>query len=369
MDVLHIDSEKTWRGGENQVRLLADGLQQEGVTNTIATPPGSALAKRLSSSHQILEVPMRGEFNLNAAKKISHYCKQNRVDLLDCQSSHAHSIGLWCKRLFCPEIKIVVHRRVDYVPKPGWLNRVKYFNKGVDCYVAISDAIRNVLLNYGIEAQKVKKVFSAVDHEVYRSYQKPLEKEKWCQKLGLSTDTVLIGQAAAMTHQKGYETLLHSLSYLQEHKSKFHCVIAGDGELRQKLEKLCRDLDLSDQVSFLGWIDEVPSFLSSLDIFAMPSRFEGLGTVALEAVYAHSCLVTTKVGGLKEINIHNSTGLCAPVDCSKSFAAQLERAILSSDLRKDLSRQAYEYCITKFSLKSMVGNNLKIYRELLSQKV
>ena len=322
MHILHIDTEKTWRGGENQVRLLVEGLSAQGIENSIVAPPQSEIAKRMEKTCRVFETPLRGELNVKAAYRIARFCKEHGVTLIDCQSSHAHSIGLMCKKFFLPEVKLVVHRRVDFPPKPGLINRMKYLHKGIDRFVAISGAIKDILMRYGVDKEKVISVPSAVDKKVYEGFERTHEKAKWCDRYGLDPKVPLIGQAAAMTDQKGYETLLASLAILRDQGQSFHCLVAGDGPLRGSLEKLRRSLGLEGCLNFIGWINEVPSFLSALDIFAMPSNFEGLGTAALDAIYAGCPVVASSVGGLKESIIHEQTGLLAEVKNAEEFALQ-----------------------------------------------
>ncbi|MFK7823274.1 MAG: glycosyltransferase family 4 protein [Oligoflexales bacterium] len=365
MHILHIDTEKTWRGGENQIRLLVEGLSAMGIENSIAAPPASELAKRMENTCCVFKTPLRGELNVNAAYKIARFCKENGVSIIDCQSSHAHSIGLMCKQFFLPSLKLVVHRRVDFPPKTGLVNRFKYLHQGIDRYIPISKAINDVLLQYGVSEDKTVTVPSAVDKKVYQSFERSSEKAKWCAKYSLDPQLPLIGQAAAMTEQKGYETLLNALSVLKGKSYDFHCLVAGDGPLRPSLEKLRVSLNLEGCLSFIGWIDEVPSFLSALDVFAMPSNFEGLGTAALDAIYAGCPVVASSVGGLKESIIDEHTGLLAGVKNSKEFAEQLERILKEPEFGRKLNRQAKHHCDRNFSLEAMVMGNLKVYQELL----
>ena len=364
MHILHIDTEKTWRGGENQVRLLVEGLSALGIESSIAAPPGSELAKRMEPTCRVFETSLRGELNIRAAYNIANFCKENGVTIIDCHSSHAHSIGLLCKQFFLPNVKLVVHRRVDFPPKTGLANRFKYLNKGVDCYIAISKAINEILVHYGVPEEKTVTVPSAVDKSVYAGFERSQEKIKWCTKYGLDPQVPLIGQAAAMTSQKGYETLLESLAILKQEGRSFHCLVAGDGPLRASLEALRQSLGLERCLSFIGWINEVPSFLSALDIFAMPSNFEGLGTAALDAIYAGCPVAASSVGGLKESIIHERTGLLAQKKNAKDFACQLARLLDDGAFRTKLNSQAQLYCDRNFSLDAMVKGNLKAYQTL-----
>lgn len=364
MHILHIGTEMTWRGGENQIRLLVQGLAAKGIKNTIATPPESELAKRMRSCCQVFETPLGGELNLSAAYRLARFCKENQVSLIDCHTSHAHSIGLICKQFFCPKLKLVVHRRVDFPPKSGFFNRMKYLHKSIDRYVAISHAIKDVLIEYGISPEKAVVVPSAVDKSPYQKFEHGQEKAKWCEQFGLDPIRPLIGQAAAMTEQKGYETLLSALAVLKSKGYQFNCLVAGDGHLRKSLESLSRSLNLQGCMEFVGWTDEVPSFLSALDIFAMPSNFEGLGTAALDAIYAGCPVVASAVGGLKETIIHEETGLLAEVKNPEEFADQLARIIEEPELGRKLNARAQQHCDQNFSLEAMVEGNLGIYESL-----
>ncbi len=362
--VLHIDTELTWRGGENQMSLLIEGLDKSTFDCRLAVAPGSEAAKRLSHVPGLV-IPMRGGYDLRAVRNIVSYCRREDIDIIDAQTGHAHSLAVLAKA-FLPRTRLVVHRRVDYSPNSNWISRKKYFSPKVDRYVAISRKIKEILEQYGIPEERIAVVRSAVDERIYHHLAKDQLKIQTRQLYQMGPDEILIGNASALTSQKGYETLLHALSII---KSKglfsFRCLIAGDGNLRKDLENLSVSLGLSNHVTFLGWIKDVPSFLSSLDILAMPSNFEGLGTLILDATFAGCCVVATNAGGIPEMITHQQSGLLSPVGNAIELAENLNAVAVNPKLRSQLQENALQHVRRNFSLDSMVYGNATVYTSLV----
>lgn len=366
-EILHIDTERTWRGGENQMRLLCEGLRDSNFRCHLALDPRGEAYRRLKDQYPVLSVKMSGGLDFLAALKIARYCRKANISLIDAQSSNAHSIALLVNALR-PGIKVVVHRRVDFVPKPGWITRWKYGTKAVRSFVAISSAIANILRQYGVDPEKITTVPSAVDPSPYRLLDRSKERASLCQALAIDPSFALIGNASALTAQKGYEVLLRSLHELAQTERRFHCVIAGDGDLRARLEKMRIELGLEKYVSFLGWIKEVPEFLSALDILVMPSNFEGLGTLILDATYAGCAVIASDAGGIPEMIEHRKGGLISPVGNHKILAEHIKEAIQQPDLCRAFNAHARSHVEKHFSLAAMVNGNRRIYSQVLNQR-
>jgi len=365
MKVLHIDCENSWRGGQNQTKLLIDGLAAHGVASFLAANPESAFLKQHGAAIPHLATPMRSVFGTRRAKDIAWYCDRQGISLLDAQGSKAHGIALAVKRLK-PELKLIVHRRVDYAPGRFFLSRRKYLSPQVDRYIAISYAIAEVLKNYGIPAAKISVVRSAATPLAFNFASKAEAKAALAVREGFDPKLCLLGNVSAITPQKDYPTLLRALKQLHAGGEPFLCLIAGDGELFEAMNGMARDLGLSEHVRFLGFRDDVPDILQALDILAMPSRFEGLGTVILDALQAGCCVVATDTGGIPEMIKHQETGLLAPVGEPRAFAEQLRAALLSPDLRQSLNKNGKLLVSTEFAVSKMIEGNLEVYRSVSS---
>ena len=364
MRILHIDTEMTWRGGENQLRLLLAGLARTDVENHVALRPQSLAVERLKGLAQQVVLPMRGGFDLLAARQLAAYCKAHRIDLIDAHTANGHSLGLLIRHLY-PRVRLVVHRRVDYAPRQGLLNRRKYLSSKVDRFVAISHCIAKILADYGIPESRISVVRSAIDTSIYGAMDRAQARAELAQSFGIAPEVTLIGNASALTDQKGYEVLLDAAAILKRQGEQFHVFIAGDGPLMSNLERQRQALDLAHHVTFLGFIKEVPTFLTSLDILAVPSHNEGLGTILLDGLAAGLAVAATAVGGIPEVILPEVTGLLSADSDSDGLALNLARLIHNPELRSRLNAAGKVHIAEEFSIAAMVGGNLDIYRELL----
>ncbi len=301
---------------------------------------------------------------LLGARHLAAFCRYEGIDILDAHTSNAHSLALLVKKRL-PSLKLVVHRRVDYLPKPNFLGRRKYLNPKIDRFVAISGAIAKILANFGIGKDKIRLVNSGVDASPYQNLDGAKLKASWRQRFNIAADTVVLGSAAALTEQKDFPTLLQALALLKEIQPNFHCFIAGDGFLRKGLEEMQQKLGLSQHVTFLGWVEPVAPFLCSLDVFVLSSEYEGLGTVIQEAVYAGCAIAATATGGIPEMIVHSKTGFLAPAKDPKDLALCLDKLILDPELRQSMAKEARIRVEKLFSLEQMVAGNLKVYAELV----
>lgn len=362
--ILHLNTEKGWRGGENQMRLLIEGLQAfPDFENHVAALENEKCLNTFGTICKVFPIKSRISFNLWQAQKIANYCRQNQIQILDAQTARTHSLGCFIK-LFMPELKLIVHRRVDNIPGKSYLTRKKYLSKKVDTFVAISSAIKNILENIGVKPEKIIVVKSAVPDLPYHNLIKSNEKEKWAKKLNIKANIPWLGNASAIAHQKAYDVLLKAINVLKSKKIPFHCLIAGNGPQENEIKTLCHNLNLQEYVSFVGFINEVPSFLSSLDILAVPSNNEGLGTIILEGIHAGCAIVATEIGGIPEMIQHQKTGLLIPCGSFIDLASSLENLIANPELRIELNQNAKRLAKVEFSVDAMVKGNIKVYQNL-----
>jgi glycosyltransferase involved in cell wall biosynthesis len=363
--VLHIDTERTWRGGENQLRMLVSHPDGSSWEWHVAAPPDSEAARRLAPYARVLSVRMRGARFVGAAVAVAGYVRAQGIPILDCQSSRAHGLGLMVKMLV-PEVRLVVHRRVDYPPSPGVWSGWKYRTGRVDRYVCISSAIAEVMAAYGIDRQRLAVVRSAVDPMPFTALDREALRARLAREWNVPDGVPIIGNVAYLTRQKGHDTLIRALGILRTAGTPFFAYIAGDGPLRPELHALARSLGLTDRnLRFLGVRDDVPQLLGATDVFALTSNDEGLGTSLLDAAWAGCALVATAVGGIPEIVLDERTGLLAARGDAELVATQLGRLLRDTVLRARLVSEARAHATREFSWRAMVTGNLRVYEGLL----
>ncbi len=365
MRVLHCNTERTWRGGEQQNLWLAAGLRELGEESEVVAPPGSPLAARARAAGlTVHEVRMRGEWDLPAARRLGRLFRERRPDLVHCHTSHAHTLAALAAR-GAGRPRLVVSRRVDFSIYRNFLrlSRFKYLHMGVDRYVAISGAVREQLARDGVPSARIEVVASGIDADrIERAARKDLRVD-----LGLPPGTPLVGDVAAFGWHKAQEVLVEATPLLLRAVPAAHVALIGEGECRPKVEAVARRLGLlGTRVHFCGFRDDVPEVLGSLDAFVMCSVMEGLCTSALDAQAAGVPVVASRVGGLVEAVADGETGILVPPRDPAALADAVARVLLDRGLGDRLGKAGRARVRERFSVKAMVEGTRSVYRRLLA---
>lgn len=164
--------------------------------------------------------------------------------------------------------------------------------------------------------------------------------QKWRNRIAESPDDVVIVSTSRLVEKNGVDTLIDALQHLP---ARVRVAVAGDGPLRERLEERARQLGVRDRCVLLGNIDqrEVPYLLHAADIFARPSRSEGLGNSFLEAMAAGVPVVATTVGGIPDFITHRETGMLCEPEAPKELARTIIELMEAPDLRTALTTNAH----------------------------
>ena len=303
-----------------------------------------------------MAVPLRGEADVLSARKIAGFAKSHGVQILHAHTGHAHMIACLARR-FAPALKVLVSRRVDFRPSSNWFSRYKY---GLpDHYIAISSAIGRVLADAGVPSSKISVVHSGIN--VNRLDVTPRTRAE----LGLPTEGPLIGNVAALVGHKDHRTLIGAMPAVLTAFPKAQLAIVGEGKLRADLEERIETLNLSKRVHLLGYRTDVPAVLKVLDVFAMSSVEEGLGTSVLDAMASGVPVAATDAGGIPEMVRNGMTGLLVPARDSVRLAEAIVSLLTDRALAARLSVNAAEMVSKEFSADAMVEGNIAVYERLL----
>ena len=356
--IVHISTEKGWRGGEQQVKLLTDGLVARGHKCTVLSPPDAALFADRDKARMARPLRIRfGEFDLLAAREIADVAKKARADVLHAHTSHAHALGLIASRMIGKPL--CVSRRVDFPVGGNWISRRKYLAKDVH-YIAISEAVKQVLIASGIGEFQVSVAYSGVDPERFRP-RGATRDEQLASQWGAAPGVPLLVNVAALTDHKDHETLLHAARLLRDRGVEFHLVIAGTGELEQKLREQQKESRLEQYVTFAGFVKDVGPLLRAGDIFVMSSHLEGLCTSILDSMSVGLPVVATAAGGIPEIIKDGKNGMLARPRDSAGLATAIQKLLASPELRIQFAQQGRQTVIEKFTCDKMVDATIDAY--------
>jgi glycosyltransferase involved in cell wall biosynthesis len=152
----------------------------------------------------------------------------------------------------------------------------------------------------------------------------------------------------------------------QGHRLKYR--FAGAGSERERLKRSTVALGLQEEVTFMDFITDVPEFLSSVDLFVLPSLYEGLGVAVLEAMAAGKPVVASAVGGLPELVEDRVTGFLVPPGDPAALAEAISRFISREDLLDDMGRRARDRVRRSFSMEQMAKENEEFYYDLIEKR-
>jgi glycosyltransferase involved in cell wall biosynthesis len=171
----------------------------------------------------------------------------------------------------------------------------------------------------------------------------------------------LIGAVGRLEPQKGFDMLIRALATIDDAT----LVLIGDGAERQRLLDLARRLSVAERIEWVGWSDDPRRYLSTFDVFVLPSRFEGFPLALLEALLARRAVVATAVGSVPEAIRDGETGLIVPVDDPAALAGAIQRLLADERLRRRLGEQGRQFVLAQFTAAHMTRAFESLYRELL----
>lgn len=209
-------------------------------------------------------------------------------------------------------------------------------------------------------------IYNGIDIGAYAKATKSAQDMR--KELGIPNDAVVCITVGRLVPVKGQADLITAFSDVVKKSNHAHLLIVGEGELHDTLLQLTQKYDLTNNVHFLGWRNDVANLLSASDIFALPSLNEGLGLVLIEAMAQKLPAVATLVGGVPEVVHDNETGLLVPAESPKDLGKALNRLIEDPSLRTKMGEAGYQRAIAHFSIESTVAQTENIYRTLTGDR-
>jgi glycosyltransferase involved in cell wall biosynthesis len=365
MRTLHVDTELVWRGGQQQVLFLVEGLARLGVGVGLAAPESSALYARARQAGVAVEpFSARNDGDPVAAFRLAHLLRRHPCEILHCHTARAHAVGLLACRLLprSSRPKIVISRRVAFSAS-SFLTRRKFRN--ADRVIAVSQAVKEGLVAAGVDPARIAVIRDGVRAD--DTTVDPAERERVRRLFHLAPSDRLVLHLAHLGAEKGQRDLIAAASRICAAVPDAHIAIVGGGKLRERLEREAAASGTA-HILFVGfWPPEhVPALLAAASVFVLPSRQEGLGSVLLQAMAAGLPVVATAVGGIPEIVRDGSTGLLVPPRDSAALAAAVVRVLTDSALADRLAAAGLAFARKEGSAARMVEETLAVYRELFS---
>lgn len=276
-------------------------------------------------------------------------------------------VGLLSKALLGRLLVATIHAEAQILLRKqsrlGQL-RVKLMCLLADMFSAVSPEMRRQLLHEGVPSAKIRLIPNGIDNAIFRP-PTVTEKREARSRLDLSEYYVIVLYVGRLISTKCVDLLLQAWSRLTSDRPST-LLIVGDGPERQNLECLASSLELGS-VRFEGTTDDVPSYLQAADVFVLPSQEEGLPVALLEAMASGLTVVVTDLPGNQSIVHHGENGLMLPVGDLEELVDRLDLSIRSSDIRKQLGKNAFKSIYPDCSLQTVAQKYQALYEDVLAK--
>lgn len=372
MKVIHLISGGDSGGAKTHVLSLLQYLNQS-ITAQLVCFRDGPFAEEARSMNIPTEI-MGGNNILRIRRKLIRYIRNGGYQLIHCHGARANMIGALLRGPTGLPVVTTVHSdyKLDYMGR--FFGRLTFGSinawalRHLDFRIGVSDAMVDLLISRGFPPDRFFSIYNGID---FTPPPPQDERLPYLRSLGadVDADSVVVGIAARLNPVKDMSTLIRGFAAGYQECPRLRLVIAGEGEEREKLTALAKELGVEKQVAFAGWISGgMDRFYSALDINALTSLSETFPYALTEGARFHLATVATAVGGIPYLIDQEVNGfLIQPGDweaLGRHFAA------LGQDdtLRHDMGERLYEKASTHFSIQRTVDTQLTIYHEILRRQ-
>lgn len=354
--IVHIDTGMELRGGQRQLLLLARGLRAQSWNQLLVSPAGSMLLTEAARGQiETLALPHGKLGRLRALSRLRKRLESEAIDLIHAHDGRGQTLA-WLASIETP-VRRVAHRRVTFVPNAvaggrfihGW----KYRHT-CDAVVAVSEFVKRILVSCGVPERMIEVIPDGV--EIPAETPSPHARAEIRQRWGIGDHEFVVGALGASTPEKGLDVLVAASTLLERRVPRVRFVISSRRELSFP--------KLPSNPPFPEYPGELDEFFPALDLFAMPSRNEGLGSAALLAMSYGVPVVASRVGGLPETVEDGVTGWLVPPGSPKDLARAIAEAERNAARLCEFGTHARERA-KLFSSDIMLSRIIALYERLL----
>jgi len=347
--ICFFNSTKAWGGGEKWHFDIAGRLHAKYGNVVVVAGKGSELADRLTGTaipHHTVAVGNLSFLNIFKIIKLIRFFRKEQVDVVIMNLPADLKAAGIAARL--AGVKRIIYRRGSAIPvRNSCLNRL-LFKYVINEIIANSEETARTILSENPElfpADRIHVIYNGVDWSRFDSLSKTAVNR-------LQQDRIVLGNAGRLVPQKGQEILIEVAKQLKDKGYSFEIVVAGEGKLKESLLQKALDEGVAEQLRFLGFVDNMPQFLNSIDIFLFPSHWEGFGYVIAEAMYCEKPVVAFNISSNPELVINNETGFLVEQGDVAAFAEKAEILINDAGLRQQMGKKARKSAVERFSLEN-----------------
>lgn len=298
-------------------------------------------------------------------KELKTRISEGDYDIVHCHGSRANFLGSLLKSGLKIPVITTVHSdpKLDYMGRPagklvyGSINQRAL--RRLDYYIGVSDAMTELLIDRGFPADKIFTIYNGINFE---SKESDFDRDAYLSWLGIDPfECVVAGIAARLNPVKDIATLIKGFAEAERECPNLRLLIAGDGEQREMLESLAKELGVVEKIRFLGWVSNIGDFYKALDINTLTSLSETFPYALTEGAREWLPTVSSRVGGVPYLIDDGINGFMFPAGDYKKLGECLKELAKDPELRRNMGQRLGQKARECYSLEATRNTQLNIY--------
>jgi glycosyltransferase involved in cell wall biosynthesis len=378
--VLQLISSGGYYGAENMLLNLCASQDKTGCQNSLLlfynvhVPNVEFYERARRRGLSVRMVHCKGKADWRAVQQIEEYIQEDGIDLVH---THGYKADLYGYLAAWRSGKPVVATCHNWVGGTAALGIYNYLDrmalKRFNALAAVSDAVGQRLLAFGVPAEKIKTIANGIDVQVFeRGEPLPVIRAAAGKVVGvvarldLQAAGKVVGVVARLDLQKGFEYLLRAIRELCNIYA-LKVVIVGEGPDRKAIEDMVKEYGLQSSVVLAGQQSDMAGVYAAMDIFVLPSLNEGLPMTVLEAMAASRPVIATRVGAIPSVIQDGENGLLVDAKDIDGLRNALARLLSDSDLCRRMGERAHEWVSRNYTSEAMALKYRELYEEVLGK--
>lgn len=365
LKILHISEAYGWSGGANQALSLAKKLNEKGHINYIASPEnGDLFIKSKQDSIETINFNPKSKSAVIDGFKLAKIIDEIGFDIIHAHHPKAHNAAVVAKIFSKSKPLLFVSRRVTHQLPSNIFAKFKYKTKNVNAYIAVCKYVANMLIDYGIEKERVFVVYSGVDKTKFFKREKDIEFKK---SLGIDENETVITLIGNFSYDKGQHILIEALSILEKKGYRFSAIFAGRNTDTFQIKEMFFSKISKNKGIFLGLRNDVDKILNITDISINAAiKGEALSGSIRESLAIGVPSIASNIGGNSEIIKNGENGFLFTPGNFIELSQKIEKILNDKELREKFLENAIKTIDENFTIDTMAQKTFEIYMKFLN---
>ena len=372
MKVLHLISGGDTGGAKTHIINLLCGLKDKVEVKLVCFIDGPFAEDLKKNGIDVEVIEQRSRFDFSVVNKLKELIESENYEIVHSHGARANLISYFLKKKVKAKFITTVHSdylldfKDNFYKNIVFTNLNKFALKRFDYYIAVSDSFKDMLVSRGFDKDKIFTIYNGI----FLQDRAIKDKESYLKEKNINyKDKFIVGILARLDKVKDHETFLRAAREVINKDKAVIFLIAGDGQDKEHLLSLSKELGLENNVYFLGNEEHPYDFLNAIDINVLCSLSESFPYVIMEGGSLKKATTASKVGGIPKIIIDGETGKLFEKQDYKALAAHILDLKNNADERKKLGENLYNRIIDNFTHIKMAEKHVDIYKKIVSKKI